>query len=798
MKFKFDTDYKTSKTLHFPSDNISQELKDRPEYFRQCASTILHKYVNNKCWLPYTDVVDGYSVSTLRAYAAGRNSSDKYKDIIIGPRDGRTGKRPKTTVNISWDTVKILPQKLDVVLGYFMKMEWDIDTSAVDYQSNASKQAILATMKLSTSDKYKLMREEVNAAMGSPIAQMPEMPDGAVQGSPLEFRSEKEVDMFASMGGVFLEQEAAISNLLDKSKEASGWKGVSAKHTKDLVTLGVCASRVKTNKDGTIVESEYVDPEMMIIPNSKFEDFRDMSWGGEIQRLSIATLRETSKLSDEELLDIAKRYATVDGSMPSGFYYQAQQFFRNEGFDQNMMNQITVDVVDCRWIGTIEDTYTSVNRKGGEGFRFNQIRGNVKLNGRDLRDGKEVKTYSRQVIYKCKMIVGTNYVFDYGIDEFLSYKKDLNGGMRVVFPYRVQRTETSSLVERCISFVDDINLSQMKLRVAKKAMPTPPGFIVKKAPLENVNINGVSYSPQMLLKMLQDDGILIVDDQTPWGTQNTSSRAIEPIDSNVIRQLMEWRADIEWNINMISIVTGINEVFSAQSPTAETGLGVSRMAIEATANALYPIAFAKEEMEKGMFGCMKAKWQVVSKFIPEKERERLAINRALQYIKISTNLDEYDFDVRLEVAPNEDARLMLLQDIARMRDLRRQAGTGGILPSDYFLIWSMVNSGKIKQAQLVLAQIEELRAEEDERKRQAIVQENMQSQMMSNQQTAENQSQLQQQDHELNLQSQIEVERAKSAFKIEENRAKSEEDRKTAAVQNLWGWSSEAYSKKNK
>ncbi|AIM37385.1 hypothetical protein KO02_12295 [Sphingobacterium sp. ML3W] len=798
MKFKLEKELKGAKTLHFPSDNLSEELKNKPEYFRQCASTILHKYVNNKCWLPYSDVIDNYSVATLRAYAAGKNSPDKYKDGIIGQKNRNTGKRPKTTVNISWDPMKILAQKLDVVLGYFMKMKWDVDTSAVDYQSNVSKQAILATMKLSTSDRYKLMKEELNQMMGSPIASDPEMPAGAIQGSPIAFRSEKEVDMFASMGGVFLEQEAAIANLLDKSKEISGWEGISAKHTKDLVTLGVAMARVKTNKEATLVESEYVDPEMAIIPNSKYEDYRDMTWAGEIQSLSIAQLRETTQLSDQELLEIGKKYASSDGSMPSGFYHQAQQFFRNEGFDQNMMNQITVDVVDCRWVGTAEESYSSVNRTSGEGFRFNKIRGNFKLSGRDIRDGKEKKTYSRQVIYKCKLIVGTNYIFDYGIDEFLSYKKDLNGGMRVVFPYRVQRTETSSIVERCISFVDDANLSLMKLRVAKKAMPTPPGFIIKKAPLENVVINGVSYSPQMLLKMLQDDGILIVDDQTPWGGQNTSSRAIEPIPTDVIKQLMEWRADIEWNISMISIVTGINEVFSAQSPSAETGLGVSRMAIEATSNALYPVTFAKMQLEEGMIGCQKNKWQVVSKFISDKDRERLAINRALQYIKISTNLDSYDFDIRLEIAPNEDDKLALLQDIARMRDLRRQAGSGGILPSDYFLIWSMIKAGKVKQAQLILAQIEEIRADEDKRERAQSVQENQQSQMMSNQQTAENQSQLQEQEHQLGLQSQIEIERAKSMFKIEENRAKSEEERKTAAVQNIWGWSSDNYSRKNK
>jgi hypothetical protein len=132
----------------------------------------------------------------------------------------------------------------------------------------------------------------------------------------------------------------------------------------------------------------------------------------------------------------------------------------------------------------------------------------------------------------------------------------------------------------------------------------------------------------------------------------------------------------------------------------------------------------------------------------------------LKIVKIGSDLQDYDFDLKLHAAITDQEKAEMVKDITQMRQLRLQAGAGGINEADYMLLYNMIKSGKLVQAQLALSHIIETRKKEDQAKQEALVQQNAQSQQQSNQQaiqgeqqTAQQAGQIEQQNktNELNL-----------------------------------------------
>jgi len=293
------------------------------------------------------------------------------------------------------------------------------------------------------------------------------------------------------------------------------------------------------------------------------------------------------------------------------------------------------------------------------------------------------------------------------------------------------------------------------------------------------------------MALFRDEGFLIVDDKNPWGANNGSSRPIDIIPSDVAQRLLECRNDLEWNIRMIEEITGLNAVFSASTPNTETGLGVSKIAINATENSIFTIVSArKNHYEKGL-SIAANKWKVKATFMDDKKRDNFATDRSMQYIRIGKEIAWHDYGIRLEAGTTEEEKLALMQEVSQLRDFRRQSGTGGIKPSDSLMIMEIIRSGNLKLARLTLGQIEEFRAEEDEKIAKQRYTENAQLQQQSNQQASENkQAEIQTEAQAAGQQKQMEIE---AEMRLEA--FKAENKRKELALSNVYGWGLDTYKK---
>lgn len=786
MKLHQDQKYMGGNTYTFPSENIPQSMKNDKEYFLNCANAIVWKYVRNKTYLPYECGADQDSIPVLRSYLNGTNSPDKYKNILIG-KPSSSGKR-KTTVNISWRVPQILTEKMDVVKGYIMKLAYDVNTQAIDMQAVMDKDLVVANLKLMTDDKIMAFSAQINESAGREV--IPE------EESQVPFQNEQQVDMFAKVGGVLLEQESSIKILLDASILESDQEGIDEKLTEDVLAAGICGTKIYNDHGSDIPKGRYVDIDRAIIPYSTYNDYRDITWGGEIRQMTIAEIRTESGLGNKEILEIARLYSRDEKSAQyiSGFYNQAQSGYRVDGFGMNMIDSLVVDVADVNWVGTHTDTITKIKRKKEGNIALNKVGDSYELGNKEIREGKELNKYTYQCVYKAKLVIGTDYVFDFGKEYNQSYEKDHKGNLKIIFPYSFSRTGSSSLVSRAMGFADDLALAVYKKRTALKKLPPPPGVYIEQSAFQNVEVGGNKLTPLTAMKLFQDEGYLIGNTQNLWGNNTVGRQPITEIPSGIITQLTLFNNEIEFNIQQIERVTGINEIFSGATPQSETGLGVSKIAINATMNAIFPVVRALERVKEKSLNVEAKKWQVSSIGVDEPGRKPMPYDRALRFIKAGSGRSFNEFMIKIKQGPTDEEKAMLLQEIRALQDVRRQSGVGGIRPSDYLMLYEMIKNGNIQQARLYLAQVEEYIQELDAKTAQQNQEFTFQSQSETNQQAANNEFELMQAEGQIKGQTKAQEIQMQLQADMILQKQKAQDERKTIAISNVYGWGAENYN----
>jgi hypothetical protein len=729
-KIRYAADYQKQSGYPFP--NELNPVKDQG-YFLSALNAMASKFFMNRCALPY----DGWGVrrsfAELRAYRHGRNNINKYKNWMIGMPD-QSGQR-KTTLNISWGMAQILPQKCDAVLGYLMKNNFDINIQASDYEALTDKKTKVAAAKVLTDLRLGNMLTDLNQNHTINLAK-PAVPSN---NNSVPIETPEDVDLAQAIGLFMLEEEAALENLIQTTQYISKSTTISDLIADDLITTAYAAKRVFTNPNTGEVEEAYIDIEWAVFPDSKYRDYHDITWGGWMERITIGELRRTTDIPTIEIIKIAKKYADTN----TGSFYSSLNS-NNDQFDFRMVDQILVDVFRGYWIGNKGVRMTEITRKDGN-LSVNKVGSDYLLSRKDQANGKRVNEYSNMTIYKASMILGCGYTFDYGEDTDINYKTD-KGRKWPLFPLRFVRTGSSSIVERSVELIDDFQLNMLKLRVARAKMPAPPNLAIDKGALEGMKIDGVSYKPQQLLKILQDEGYLLMDTKNQWGQAQNSSRPITPIGTDLMSIIDAWWRDSDRILSTLDRVTGINDIFAAQQPQRETGLGVSKILLEGSQNSLTPLINCTEQLTQGAAEVMVGKWQVVAKYATPEQKKKLSISRSLQIVSVSEKIFDYQFDVQTTIARNDADKERMLEDLLQMRNAARAGGVQSMNEQDYLIIENLIRSDKLKQAEIYTAFAITKRQKQAQQEQQQMIALNAQAQQQSAGQKGQIDSQLQQQD----------------------------------------------------
>jgi hypothetical protein len=626
----------------------------------------------------------GKSYTSLRLYSQGQQDKRQYAKLLndIDPLTN------KGEMNINWDIVQILPKFVDIVVGKMTSIDFDVKTQALDEGSTKARLRKQGKMKLLTNPRVQQFMKQYNVA--PPDVQLPEF-----------IKTAEDVDMYIKMGGARLDYEMAMRDCLESTKYESGWETLKDKVVKDVVDLGICAMKTKCHPKTHKVKSDYVDPEKLIIQESKYSDHRDSKWVGEIRSITIGQLREESDLTEKEIIEVVKKYkgfkGNADNFVPPNI--DLEKSYRNTSeYDASNFgyNNFRIDVLEAYFIAKDAERYLVGHREDNNSYIYDKMKKtNAKLTEDMEAKGHHMEDKVTEKCYKCFWVIGTDCIYDAG-EEYAIVKKDVNGVKEALLPIQVYSSKMPSLVERCTGFVDDIQLAVLKKRnVLAKMAPGPRMVLDKSKFRDSVKIGTKKYSMLDLLRKYIKSGVMIVESIAEFEEgEGGNPNPIQFLPTGITEDISILLSDIAGSIDQIRNVTGLNEVADGSSQRQDMLQSVMEGLNAATNNALRPTFRIYEGLHFSWAKYCVLKWQtaliggdIKVEFVPIGDN-------SIKTVSISNSLYLYDFGVIVTMVPSAEDRQMLL------RNLEAYKANNQVDVADYFVIYNMVQGGDVKKAQL--------------------------------------------------------------------------------------------------
>jgi hypothetical protein len=313
-----------------------------------------------------------------------------------------------------------------------------------------------------------------------------------------------------------------------------------------------------------------------------------------------------------------------------------------------------------------------------------------------------------------------------------------------------------SLVSRITTFADMIQLTHLKIQQVMSRM-VPDGVYLDADGLAEVDLgNGTNYNPQEALNMFFQTGSIIGRSFTSDGDMNPGKVPIQEIQSGAGgAKLASLIQTYNYYLQMIRDVTGLNEARDGSMPDAKTLVGVQKLAAANSNTATRHILQAGLFITTELAECLSLRISDIIEYSPTRDAFVQKLGRHnVATLEEMGNLHLYDFGIFIELAPDEEEKAMLENNIQQA--LQQQ----GINLEDAIDIREIKN---VKLANQLLKLKRKRKAEED----QMIQQQNIQAQAQANAQAQQVAAQAEVQKNQAITQSNMQLEQAKSKLEIE-------------------------------
>lgn len=713
----------------YPSDEVSPELKKQKEYFLAVMNAQMADYYSNYCYIPY-EWGTKRTFTELQAYARGHQPVDKLKQSILGKK--RKDGRRITKMNVSWDTYYKLAQLFDVMREKNMKQEYDVDINCIDNDSIAAKNA----------DK-ELLKFLIDRNTQDFLEQTSFKPNFQIDPQAMGMRTEADVDIYFETGGYTTQWEIAAKAACSKTKIESNYKVLQDATFDDLITNPLCGiTGWKTYIDPStkIPKIRKVIAERAVVPYSDYNDFNDITRGGEFRIMSLADVRkENPSLTPNDIYYLAQcfQWLNAPGLLNRLSPLQNGTWSNADKWGADPVSRAKVLVLDYQWLSV--DIETNIkNVFGNGGTMFKPVKMEYELDNKARRNGEQ--KIQKKVIrkYYSQWVVGTEYFLSYGTcEDTVYYGEDGNKTPRIDFFFT--RTGNASLVERAVAIIDDIDLAIMKQRNALATMPAAPAMAIQKDLLENVFLNGILQQPEDIVQGLIERGILYYNGLDDEGKPLYFAGGQKPIDfldlTKIAGMLGMYGTHIANKVNELREMLGLQNGADAGATSPYQGLGQTELAFQSANASLYPTFNAYNYLFKAAFNDILKKWQIVAKDKDIPVNYSILGNKNLEIIKLSHPFSVAEFNADITIAPSVEERQRLLADITQLKALGTQTnGAQGLTTSEYMYVWKKVMAGNIDEAMFVLAQIEKYKKLEAQQQVSQNQQANIQDQQASAQQ----------------------------------------------------------------
>ena len=717
----------------FPSQMVSEEEKKTLEYGLLVGQAIEYEWfrggrVNGSRWNT------GYQqFHNLRLYARGEQNVQKYKDELSINGD-------LSYLNLDWKPVPIIPKFVDIVVNGISSKNYEIKAVAQDPFSLQERTNYAQGLMRDMGAKQEILAIEQATGINTFNTPHPEnLPE-----------SQEELEVHLQLDykqAVEIAEEEVIENVLAFNKYQLTQKRI----IEDIVTIGIGAVKTEFNKsEGVIVE--YVDPANMVYSYTNDPNFEDIWYVGEIKSMTLAEIKRMWPYLTDTELETMVRYPGRDG------------YIANPNYDRDLVQILFFEYKTfIDQVFKIKKTDNGLEKTLEKSDSFNPPES----------DNFNRVSRSIEVLFSGAKVMGVPQMLEWKLAENMTRpKSDLT---KVKMNYAIcspsiYQGRIESLVSRCTSFADMIQLTSLKLQQVIQRM-VPDGVFVDVDGLAEVDLgNGTNYNPQEALNMYFQTGSIVGRSLTQDGDPNRGKVPIQELQTSAsnakIQSLIQ---TYQYYLQMIRDVTGLNEARDGSMPDPNALVGLQKMAANASNVATRHILDASLYLT--LRACENVSLRVSDMLDFSLTNNALKSSIGIfntETLKEVEKLHLYDFGMFLELEPDEEEKAMIEQNIQMA------------LQQNQIYLEDAIDIRNIKNSALA-NQVLKYRRKQKQKQDQAAQQQQIQAQSKANQEQSEAAAMHEVQKKQASTESEVQIEQAKSQFEIQRMQTEAEIKRQLMA-----------------
>lgn len=616
---------------------------------------------------------NGGSYEKFRMYALGKQPLLPYKKWL-----GVDEATDNTWLTVDWTIRPIVSRYRDRAIARLMKQSHGIVATPIDMLAKAELDQYYADLKAKLAVRQLMQQSNPELAQSPLIA--------LESGEPMDT---EELEMRIENGEQFnrsKDAELAIEVGLYENE----FEQVRQAVFEDLFDFGVGGYKDWLGEDNK-AKFRRVDLECVITNFCRKKNFKDMVHAGEVIDVSLIDLalvkdeNGNPKFTEKQLQEFAGTIAGKWGNPTmlgkgTGWYKPYDKF--------------KCKVLDLEFESYNEYTYSDrVTKDGNPVFRQEK-------SGRGSTDNDRYVRKKVKVIYKVKWVVGTEYVYDWGLLE--NMKRPQNPKLKAqtslsykFYAYNFYEMKAQGFMERLVPYLDDYQLTVLRIQNWKNRA-VPSGWWIDLDALENVALNkgGKNMQPKELLQMFFDSGILLGRSKDAAGhPMGPNWKPIIPVENSMMSELVTMYQDLLNTIQQIEATTGYNAI-TAGDPNPKTLVPGYEMANVSTDDALFGISFAERYLSERLAEDVLCRMQQGLRKGELSGYAKSLNTNTITFLRLSDKISMREYGIKLEERTSDDQRMWLMQQ------MQQDIANGFLDTSDAIQI---INTHNAKQAQQILA-----------------------------------------------------------------------------------------------
>lgn len=714
----------------FPSQYVPDSRKNTAEFGLQIGQAIQYEWFRKDSGgSKFFNQWDAFH--KLRLYARAEQSVAKYKNELSVDGD-------LSYMNLDWTPVPIIPKFIDIVVNGMSDRLFDVKAYAQDAMSAENRNAYQDKIEADMVSKDLLNQIKDDFGIDAFNTAPDDLPE-----NDEELQLHMQLNYKAS---IELAEEAAINTILSENR----YEDIRKRILYDLTTIGIGCTKHEFLLGAGIVTS-YVDPANIVYSYTEDPNFSDCFYWGEVKTVPITeVVKIDPTVTNEELEEIGK---------------YSQDWYRNfnltQYYDNSLFNSDSVTLLYFNYKTTKKMVYKKKNEKVIEkDDEFNPPQ--------DMMDERGFERIEKriEVWYEGVMVMGTNIILKWELAKNMVRPKSASQNAMpnyVACAPRMYKGNIESLLRRMVPFADLIQMTHLKLQqVIQKVVPD--GIFIDADGLNEVDLgNGATYSPEDALKLYFQTGSVVGRSYTQDGEFNNARVPIQELSKNSGQaKIASLIGSYNHYLQMLRDVTGLNEARDGSMPDPNSLVGVQKLAALNSNTATRHILESALDITRDLSVALSCRISDALEYHPYKEEFVMQIGKYnVNLLNDIKDLHIYDFGIFIEVAPDDEEKSQLEQNIQIA------------LSRDAIDLDDAIDIREIRNVKLA-NQLLKVKRKNKEKARQQYEMQKMQQQQQGQMQSQQMAAEAAVQKIQMETQSKMQIAQAEAGFSLEKLRGEAE------------------------